>query len=256
MSSPAQPLASRVGVVTGASSGIGAAVARALADAGMAVVLGARRAERLASLCADIRACGGRAEFVPTDVRDEAQVEHLVATAVERFGALDTLVNNAALATIRPLAEGVTEEWRATIDTNLLGPLFACRAALRHMLARGRGDILNVSSASIHGGWPYLAVYAASKAGLEALSRGLRAEVAERGIRVMTLEVHNVSTEFASGFDPARLPEAIRRWTELGLLNPAAPLLDPVAVARAVVFQLAQPEPASVHTLTIRSRAN
>jgi NADP-dependent 3-hydroxy acid dehydrogenase YdfG len=251
-----QALAGRVGVVTGASSGIGAAIARALGAAGMAVVLGARRAERLGAVCADIRAAGGQSDFVVTDVRDESQVEALIAAAVERFGRLDTLVNNAAVGALGLIAEGRTEDWRATLETNVLGPVIACRAALRHMLPRGCGDIVNVSSASVHGGWPYLAVYAASKAALEALSSGLRAEVAGRGIRVMTVEVHNVATEFASTFDPALLAVAIESWMARGLLNRAAPLLDPDDVARAVVFQLAQPPRASVHTLTIRSREN
>jgi NADP-dependent 3-hydroxy acid dehydrogenase YdfG len=252
-----QPLADRVGVVTGASAGIGAAVARALAAAGMTVVLGARRADRLAAVCDEIRAAGGRAEGVPTDLRDEAQVEALVAAAVDRHGRLDALVNNAAYGAVRPVAEGRTEEWRATFETNVLGVLFACRAALRHMLPRGRGDILTMSSASAHEAWPYLAVYAASKAAVYTLSRGLRAEVAGRGIRVMTVEIHNVEgTEFANGFDPSVLPAALARWHELGLVNPEAPSIAAADVARAVVFQLAQPDPASVHEVVIRSRAN
>ena len=124
------------------------------------------------------------------------------------------------------------------------------------MLPRGAGDIVNMTSASAHEAWPYLAAYAASKAAVHTLSRALRAEVAAQGIRVMTIEVHNVATEFASNFDPALLPLATERWKELGLLNPDAPLLAPDDVARAVAFQLAQPAHASVHHLTLRSRAN
>lgn len=250
-------LEGKVAVVTGASAGIGAVTARALAAEGMKVVLGARRAERLAEVCAAIRTGGGSAEFVATDMRDEAQVERLVTTAVERFGRLDALVNNAAIGTVRAIAEGRTDEWRAIFETNVLGTLVACRAALRHMLPCGHGDILNMTSASAHEAWPYLAVYAASKAAIHTLSDGLRAEVAERGVRVMTIEIHNVGgTDFASNFDRAILPAAITRWKELGLLNPKTPTLQPDAVARAVVFQLSQPDPASVHHLTIRSRAN
>src|SRR4029453_16743688 len=97
-----------------------------------------------------------------------------------------------------------------TFETNVLGTRAACRAALRHMLPRGGGDILNVTSASAHEAWPYLAVYAASKAAIHTLSCGLRAEVAGRGVRVMTIEVHNVgTTEFAVNFDPAVLPAAL-----------------------------------------------
>jgi NADP-dependent 3-hydroxy acid dehydrogenase YdfG len=252
-----QALAGRVGVVTGASAGIGAAVARALAAAGMRIVLGARRGERLQAVCADIRRAGGTADFVVTDMRDEEQVERLVAAAAERYGQLDALVNNAAVGTLRTIADGRTAEWRAIVDTNILGTLTACRAALRHMLPGGRGDILNMTSASAHEAWPYLAVYAASKAAIHTLSRGLRAEVAGKGIRVMTIEIHNVAgTDFASSFDPELMPAAVQRWVELGLLSRESPMIAPEDVARAVVFQLSQPDPASVHHLTIRSRAN
>jgi len=252
-----QVLAGRVGVVTGASAGIGAAAAQALAAAGMHVMLGARRGERLAALCDDIRRAGGTAEFVVADMRDEAAVTALIDSAVARFGHLDALINNAAMSTLRTVADGRSDEWRAIIDTNLLGTLASCRAALRHMLPRGRGDILNVTSASAHEAWPYLAVYAASKAAVHTLSRGLRAEVAGSGVRVMTLEVHNIlGTEFASNFDPALLPAAIQRWEALGLLTRDSAMLAPEDAARAIVFQLSQPDPASIHHLTLRSRAN
>ena len=252
-----QALDGRVAVITGASTGIGAAVARALAAAGMQVVLGARRRERLATLCHDIRAAGGSAEFVATDMRDEGQVEALIDTTVARFGQIDALINNAAVGTLRTIADGRTDEWRAIIDTNLLGTLMSCRAALRYMLPRRSGDILNVTSASAHEAWPYLAVYAASKAAIHTLSRGLRAEVAGSGVRVMTTEVHNVGgTDFASGFEPALLAPAITRWETLGLLTRESPMLQPEDAARAIVFQLSQPDPASIHHLTLRSRAN
>jgi len=249
-------LAGRVGVVTGASSGIGAAVARGLGAVGMRVVLGARRAERLTAVAADIVAAGGEAEAVPTDMRDERQVERLIARAVERFGSLDVLVNNAAVGAVRLVADGRVEEWRDTFETNVLGTLVACRAALGHMLACGRGDILNVTSVSAHEGWPYLPAYAGSKAAVHALSRSLRAEVAERGVRVMTIDVHHVASEFGAQFDPTVLPSAVARWHALHLLNPASPILSPDDVARAVVFQLSQPDPASVHALTLRPRTN
>ncbi len=246
-----------VAVVTGASAGIGAAVAQALAASGVRVVLGARRPERLAEICERIRAGGGAAEFVATDMRREAEVERLIDGAADRYGRLDFLVNNAAVGTVRRIAEGRTAEWRAILETNVLGTLIACRAALHYMLPHGRGTILNMSSASAHEAWPYLGVYAASKAAVHTLSRALRAEVAERGVRVMTIEIHNVGgTEFASGFDPEEMPAAIARWKQLGLLNPASPMLCAEDVARAVVFQLSQPDPVSIHELTIRSRAN
>ncbi|MFN8627644.1 MAG: SDR family oxidoreductase [Candidatus Binatia bacterium] len=250
-------LAGRVGVVTGASAGIGAAVARALAAAGMRLILGARRASQLEAVCGEIRAHGGAADFVVTDMRDDAQVERLVAAAGERYGRLDALVNNAAMGGVRSVADGRVDEWRAILETNVLGTLIACRAALRFMLPRGHGDILNVTSPTAHEAWPYMSAYAASKAGIEALSRCLRVEVGRSGVRVMILEVHNVGgTEAALHFDPALSTAAIRRWGELGLLNLDAPPLERDDVARAAVFQLSQAETATIHHLTVRPRAD
>ena len=256
MSAAGGPLAGRVGVVTGASSGIGAATARALAAAGMRVVVGARRPERLEGVCDEIRAAGGVADFQVVDLRNEAQVTALVDGAAERHGRLDALVNNAGTGVVRLVEDGRVDEWRAILETNVLGTLVACRAALRHMLPRGAGDIVNLTSVAAREAWPYLTVYAASKAAVAALSQSLRREVAERGVRVMTVAVHNVGTEFASNFDPAILAEAARRWEELGLLNRNAALLDPSDVGRAIAFMLAQPDPMSIHELEVRSRAN
>ena len=256
MNTTDRPLAGRVGVVTGASSGIGAATARALAAAGMAVVLGARRIERLTAVCAEIREAGGVADALATDLRDEAQVTALVDAAVARHGRLDALVNNAATGVIRLVEDGRVDEWRTILETNVLGTLVACRAALRHMLARGAGDIVNMTSVSASEAWPYMAAYAGSKAAVHALSQALRREVSERGVRVMTVAVHNIGTEFASSFDLDVLPQASQRWEALGLLNRRAALLDPADVARAIVFMVSQPDPMSVHDLEVRSRAN
>jgi len=206
------PLSGRVAVVTGASSGIGAATARALAAAGMTVVVGARRAERLDAVCDEIRAAGGRADPCVADLRDEAQVTALVDRAVERHGRLDALVNNAGTGVVRLVEDGRVEEWKTILETNVIGTLVACRAALRHMLPRGAGDIVNMTSVSANEAWPYMAAYAGSKAAVHALSQALRREVAERGVRVMTIAVHNIATEFASNFDPEVLPKAAQRW--------------------------------------------
>jgi NADP-dependent 3-hydroxy acid dehydrogenase YdfG len=252
-----QTLAGRVSIVTGASSGIGAAIARALAAEGAIVVLAARNEDLLSVVCDHIRSAHGTAEPVVTDMRNEADVERLVDTAVERFGRVDALVNNAATGTVRLITEGRTEEWRAILETNVLGTLVACRAVLRHMLPRRQGDILNVTSASAYEPWPYLSVYGASKAAVHSLSQTLRREVSPEGVRVMTLEIHHVGgTNFASNFDPDLTLEAIQRWTELGLLNPSVAMLEPEDVARAVVFQLSQADPGSLHHVELRPRTS
>ncbi|HXJ36980.1 MAG TPA: SDR family oxidoreductase [Candidatus Eisenbacteria bacterium] len=256
MSAPARSLAGSVGVVTGASSGIGAATAQALAAAGMRVVAGARRGDRLQAVCDEIRAAGGVAEPVVADMRDEGQVTALVDAAVTRFGRLDTLVNNAGTGVVRLVEEGRVEEWRSILETNVVGTLVACRAALRHMLPRGHGDIVNMTSVSAGEAWPYMAAYAGSKAAVYALSQALRREVAPRGVRVMTIAVHNIGTEFGTNFDTDVLPDAVRRWQALGLLNREAQLLEPADVARAIVYMISQPDPVSVHELEVRSRAN
>ena len=252
---PGGSLAGRVGVVTGASSGIGAATAAALAAEGMAVVCGARRADRLAAVVDAIVAAGGQALAVPTDLRQEAQVEALVAAAVERFGGLDALVNNAAIGNIRTIAEARTDEWRDVLETNVLGTMWACRAAVRHMLPAGRGDVVVMASASTHRDWPWMGAYAASKAAVAALARSLRAEIAPQGLRVMTVDIHQVATEFATNLDSTLLPTVLERWRALALIDPTGPILAPDAIARAVVFQLAQPDPTSVHELVIRPRS-
>lgn len=250
-------LEDQVVVITGASSGIGAATARVLASEGARLVLGARREGKLDELRDAIQTASGIAESVVTDMRQPEQVDRLVDTAVDRFGRVDAIVNNAAMGTLRTIAEGRIEEWRAIFETNVIGTLTACRAALRHMLPQGSGTILNVTSASAHEAWPYLAVYAASKAAVHTLSDGLRREVAGCGVRVMTIEVHNVGgTDFSSTFDADVLPSAVQRWVDLGLLTRESPSIEAADVARAIAFQLSQPDPVSVHHVSVRSRAN
>ncbi len=251
-----RPLDGRVAVVTGASAGIGAATAKALAAAGACVVVGARRAERLASVQEEIGRNGGTAVSVPTDLRDPPQVVRLVDTAIERFGQLDVLVNNGAVGALGLVEDQTADEWRMVLDTNVLAVIVASQAALRHMLPRGCGDILNVSSATVQSGWPYFAAYAASKAAVDAFTRSLRAEVAGRGLRVASINVHNTTTEFAAGFDQALMAKALGRWAQLGLFNPEAKSIAPGTVADAIVFQLSQPDGASIHELAIRARAN
>jgi len=215
------PLAGRSVVVTGASSGIGRALARTLVDGGARVVAAARSTEALQALSAEL---GERLVAVPVDVCDATAVERLAATA----GAVDAVVNNAGVGSIEPFLASDPAQWRRTLDTNLIGALLVARLFLPGMLDAGRGVIINVGSASASG-WPYLTLYAASKAALLTASTALDREYAGRGVRVEYLEVGpTAGTGFAAHSDPAHLPQAREAWSALGI-----PWCTDVATAEA-----------------------
>jgi NADP-dependent 3-hydroxy acid dehydrogenase YdfG len=165
------PLAGRVALVTGASSGIGRATARALAAAGAQVGLAARRAERLEKLEEEIAQSSREALALPTDVTDYAQAEAMVRRAEETFGGVDVLVNAAGIMLPAPIAEADPPDWRRMVDVNLVGVLYATRAVLPGMLERGDAHIVNVSSTSGRVASPLFSVYAATKFGLGALRK-------------------------------------------------------------------------------------
>jgi len=211
-------LAGRVVVVTGASSGIGRALARTLIEADARVIAVARSADKLADLAAEL---GDALVALPTDVADPEAVARLAATA----GPVDVVVNNAGIGHVEPFLDSDPARWRLTLDTNLIGALLVARAFLPGMLAAGRGLILNVGSTSA-GGWPYLTLYAASKAALQAASGALDREHAARGVRVRCVEIGPTGgTDFGTHSAPEHLPTAARAWTELGIdwQNPTTP---------------------------------
>jgi NADP-dependent 3-hydroxy acid dehydrogenase YdfG len=197
-------------VVTGASSGIGRAVAVHLVRRGMRVIAAARSADALQSLA---QALGAGLVPVVADVADAGAVERLAAMA----GRVDAVINNAGLGHVEPFLSSDPLRWRQTLDTNLIGALLVARAFLPAMLAAGRGVIVNVGSTSASG-WPYLTLYAASKAALQAASVALDREHAGRGVRVLHVEIGPTrGTDFGTHSDPAHLPLAARAWTELGI---------------------------------------
>ena len=176
-------IAGKVVVITGASSGMGAAAARHLSAQGATVVLGARRVERLQALAGEITAAGGKALVVQTDVTDRGQVRRLVDAAVETYGRIDVLVNNAGIMPLSPLERLKVEEWDRMIDVNLMGVLYGIAAVLPHMTAQKSGHIINLSSVAGHKVFGGSAVYSATKFGVRALSEGLRMEVKPYNIR-------------------------------------------------------------------------
>lgn len=191
-----QDLTDKVVAITGATAGIGAASARALAAEGAKVVLGARREERLQELAEEL---GDRVAVVTMDVRDPEGAEELVATAVDRFGRLDALVANAGIGAYGGIMDLTDEQLQVMMDTNIAGTLWPIRAAVPRFRAAGGGDIVIVASVAGLRGAGDEAVYAATKFAQVGLAGGLDRELREQNIRVSTLCPGGVATEFAMG---------------------------------------------------------
>jgi NAD(P)-dependent dehydrogenase (short-subunit alcohol dehydrogenase family) len=224
-----ETLKNKVAVVTGASSGIGEATARALARRGAAVVLAARNEEKLRFLAREVLATGGRALAVKTDVAAEASVEAMVGRTIGEFGTLDILVNNAGLGLSGWVAELRPDDLRYLFEVNLLGPLRCVRAVLPHMPRGGR--VISVSSVVGKRAIPKVGGYCATKSALNALSDALRVEVSERGITVTSVYPGTTRTAFREnsrrtkdekrgwrpqGVTPERVAEKIARAAEKG----------------------------------------
>jgi NADP-dependent 3-hydroxy acid dehydrogenase YdfG len=247
----ADSLAGRSAVVTGASSGIGSATARALAAAGAAVTLGARRAERLDALAGEIRAAGGAVAVQATDMRREDDVRRLLALARERFGGVDVLVNNAGLGRAAPLSSAPTELWREMLEVNVLGLAIATREAIQDMERRGvAGHVVHVSSMAGHRiPGPDSGMYAATKFAVRALTEALRQELRARKspIRVTAVSPGHVFTEFADVFSgrPGAQAEIEQRFK----------ILEPGDVADAIVWVVTRPPHMEVHDLLVRPTA-
>mgnify|MGYP001355734140 CR=1 FL=1 len=186
----------RVALVTGASRGLGFAIARALAEAGATVVLNGREIRTLEEKADDIRAEGWEAEAVAFDVTDHAAVAVAIQDIKKRHGGLDILIANAGIQHRRPLTEFATEDFQRVIDTNLTGVFNACHAAIPHMRRRGGGFIVNVSSLAGKNAFAGAAAYCASKTGLNAFSEALMQEVRYDNIRVSYVMPGSVATGF------------------------------------------------------------
>lgn len=235
------PLTGKTAIVTGASSGIGAATARLLAGNGCNVALAARRKDRLETLAEEI---GDRAFAAPTDITDPDAAAGLVAKTIERFGPVDVVVNNAGLGLYAPIWEGDPEDWRRMFGVNVLGALYVTRAATRHMLQRGSGDIVFVSSAAgrrvPHG---HGAVYAATKHAITAIAEGLRIDLHDKGIRIINVEPGLVRTEFPENSFGS--PDDYYAGKEYSPLEAGD-------IAEAVLYAIGQPSRVSVNEVLIR----
>ena len=235
-----EDLEGRTAIITGAGTGIGAAVARDLAGSGVKVVLVGRRAGLIEGVAEEIRRQGGRATAIPADVRDFAEVERVVRTATDLYGPVDVFVANAAIADCGPIDTADPDLWRDVITTNVLGVLFGVRAALPGMLARGSGHIVIVASASGRVTYVGEPAYVASKHATVAFADCLRQEVAARGIRVSVIEPGMVETPL------------IHVYPEANDLVPDVTPLPPEDIARAVRYVLEQPAYCNVFELVLR----
>jgi NADP-dependent 3-hydroxy acid dehydrogenase YdfG len=238
-------LDSKVVAITGASSGIGAATALELASRGAAVVLGARRTDRLDSMVARIRAEGGHAEMLEIDVTKRVDLEELVALAVKRFGRLDVLVGNAGVARTAPLADLDVDDWDAMIDVNLRGVLHGIAAALPVFRRQGRGHFVTTVSTSGLKIVPTQAVYAGTKNAVRTLLEGLRQESTDGVLRTTSISPGYVHTELVDFIDdPEQREQAQQAMATLGI--------SPNAVARAIAFAIEQPDDVEIGDITIR----
>ncbi|ANT59318.1 short-chain dehydrogenase [Salipiger sp. CCB-MM3] len=219
-------------LITGASSGIGAETARLCAAAGANVVLGARRAERLAALAEEIANAGGAAAYAPGDVRSAAYAAELVALAQSRFGGLDGAFNNAGITgALGPLAEMTEDTWREVIETNLTSGFHAAKAQIPALQMRGGGALVFTSSFVGHTiGLPGMAAYAASKAGLIGMTQALATELGPQNIRVNALLPGGTMTEMA-GEDRA-FHETV------ATMHALKRMATPAEIARAALFLL------------------
>jgi NADP-dependent 3-hydroxy acid dehydrogenase YdfG len=235
----------KIVVITGASSGLGEATARLLSAGGTTVVLGARRVDRLKLLTDELTAKGGKALAIATDVTRCEQVKRLVDTAVEKFGRVDVMLNNAGVMPQSLLERLRVDEWDRMIDVNLKGVLYGIAAALPHMRAQKAGHFINVSSVAGHKVGPGSVVYAATKHAVRALSEGLRQEVKPYNIRTTVISPGAVATE---------LPDSV---TEPDAADRVHKFYKEVAIpadsfARAVAFAMSQPEDVDINEILFR----
>lgn len=237
----------KVIVITGASSGIGAATAKLLAERGAKVVLGARRSDRLEAIVKDIRNAGGIAEYQTLDVTQRSQLEAIVQLAQSKFGRVDVLINNAGVMPLSALDQLKVDEWDRMIDVNIKGVLYGIAAALPVMKAQKAGQIINLSSIGGHAVSPTAAVYCATKFAVGAISEGLRQEVGG-DIRVTVISPGVTESELADSISDETARKGMQEFRKVSI--PA------FAIARAILFAIEQPDDVDVSEIIVRPTAS
>lgn len=228
-------LTGKTAIITGASSGIGAAIARHLASEGANVVLAARRKEKLDAIAKEINSNeNGQALAIATNVATQSEVEAMVQQATETFGPIAIYVNNAGLMLDAKVRNGKVDAWDQMVDVNIKGALYGINAIIPSMVERAAGHIINISSVSGHEVTKVSSVYSATKFAIRALSMGMEKELAHTGVRVTNISPGMVDTELASNHSGSRKP------------------LDTNDIARAIVYAVTQPDYVNVNEITVR----
>lgn len=235
----------KVILITGASSGIGAGIARELGAMGTKLMLGARRTDRLEVLAEEIRAKGGEVLTRRLDVTDRADVVAFAEAARQAWGRVDVIVNNAGVMPLSPMASLKVEEWDRMVDVNIKGVLYGIAAVLPEMTARGAGHIVNIASIGALQVFPMAAVYCATKYAVRAISDGLRQE--NDRIRVTCIHPGVVESELADTITDPAAAAAMKTYRAIAL--------KPDAISRAVRFAIEQPDDVDVNEIVVRPTA-
>lgn len=238
----------KVIIITGASSGMGEAAARHLAAQGANVVLAARRSDRIDALAEAITKAGGKALAVATDVTSPVDMRKLAAAAMDAFGRIDVLINNAGIMPLSPIERLKIDEWNRMIDVNLKGVLYGIAAVLPHMQAQKSGHIINTASVAAYKVFPGSAVYSATKFAVRGLTEGLRQEVKPYNIRTTLISPGAVKTELLEQISDKDVQSANQDY--VGRVGISAD-----SYARVAAFAISQPEDVDINELVFRPTA-
>ncbi len=241
-----KPLAGKVALVTGASSGIGQAAAICIAEAGAAVAVSARRADRLAGLVERIEQAGGKALAIPGDMAVEADARKAVRETVDKLGRIDILVNSAGIMQAGGIENCDTDLYRRVMDINLFGTVYTCAEAVPLMLEQGGGDIITISSLAGRKGGPMTSAYSASKHAVNFMTDGMRQELGDRNIRVCTLMPGATTTEVGDSIEDPNWRQAIQAHVS------KEGAVDPMDIGLTIVHILTLPRRANISEISIR----
>lgn len=235
-------MSNKVILITGASSGIGAGIARELAASGATLLLGARRVDRLETLAAELEQQGAEVAVAALDVTSRASVQQFADVALEKWGRIDVMINNAGVMPLSPLASLKVDEWDQMIDVNIKGVLYGIAAVLPPMLAHEAGHIINIASIGALSVSPTAAVYCATKFAVRAISDGLRQENTQ--LRVTCIHPGVVESELASTITDPAAAALMEDYRSIAL--------QPAAIGRAVRFAIEQPDDVDVSEIVVR----